>query len=77
VVVEDVVEDVGVTSTAVVVDAAAVVVVATTVAGGAATSVVGTTEVDAASVLTVGLPTVHADTARAPRTTDVTTRLIQ
>jgi hypothetical protein len=56
-VVEDVVEGVGVASTAVVVDATAVVVVATTVAGDATTSVVGTTEVDALSVPTADVTT--------------------
>ena len=75
--VEDVVEDVGVASTAVVVDATAVVVAATTVVGGAANTVVEAAEVDALSDPTVELPPVHADNRSVPITTDVTTRLIQ
>jgi hypothetical protein len=75
--VDDVVEGVGVASTAVVVDATVMVVAGTTVVGGASTSDVGTTGVDALSVPTVPVPPVHADTRNAPRTTEVTMLLIR
>jgi hypothetical protein len=69
--------EVGVTSTAVIVEVTAVVPRVTTVAGGAATSVVETTVVDALSVPTVEFPPAHADTSSTPKATDVTMRLIR